>query len=115
SVDAWYLGLGLSLGNWRLDLRNKFLFNRSVEDGDVRGVRTDASIPARVFKGRLGWNRDLLDGKMNLDLGWDWEWFSARYAWVPDLAGSSRVVKLDEYLALDFEAAMRIRTFILFF
>ena len=26
TVDAWHLGLGLGLGNWSLDLRNRFVF-----------------------------------------------------------------------------------------
>lgn len=115
SVDAWYLGLGFGLGNWSLDIRNKFVFARSVEDPGLRAVLEDLSIPERVFKGRLGWKRSLVNDKLKVDLGWEWEWFSTRYAWVPDLAGNSRVVKLDEYLALDFEAAMRIKTFTLFF
>jgi hypothetical protein len=114
-VDAWHLGLGFGLGNWKLDLQNRFVLSRDVDDPDLKATLRDLSIPERVFKGRLGWKRNLLDDKLKLDFAWDWEWFSARYAWVPDLAGKSRILKLDEYLALDFGAAMKIKTFTLFF
>jgi hypothetical protein len=114
-LDAWHLGLALGLGNWTLALHNRFLLSRSVTDAGLARSRQDLSVPARVFKGRLAWKRDLVDGKLHLDLGWDWEWFSTRYVWVPELNGSSKVGKLDEYLVLDFQAAMRIKTFTLYF
>ncbi|MDB5106004.1 MAG: hypothetical protein JWP91_3693 [Fibrobacteres bacterium] len=114
-IDAWHLGLGLGLGNWSLSLDNRFVLNRTVDDPDLKATLEDWSVPERVFKGRLGWKRALLDDRLKLDLAWDWEWYSTRYAWVPDLAGGSRVGKLDEYLALDFNAAMKIKTFTLFF
>lgn len=114
-LDAWHLGLGLELGNWRLQLRNRFLISQSVTDAALGRSRRDLSVPARVFKGRLGWKRDLVDGKLHLDFNWDWEWYSTRYAWAPDLTGNSKLEKLDEYLVLDFQAAMRIQTFTLYF
>ncbi|HKP97524.1 MAG TPA: hypothetical protein VJ385_17400, partial [Fibrobacteria bacterium] len=115
TIDAWHLGLGLGLGHWTLELQNRFVLNRTVDDPDLKAALEDLSVPERVFKGRLNWKRNLLDDKLKLDFAWDWEWFSTRYAWVPDLAGRSRVLKLDEYLVLDFAAAMKIKTFTLFF
>ena len=115
TIDAWHLGLGLGLGHWSLALQNRFVFNRAVDDADLKTAAVDLSTPERVFKGRLDWKRNLLDDKLKLDFSWDWEWFSTRYAWAPDLAGASRPVKLDEYLALDFAAAMKIKTFTLLF
>jgi hypothetical protein len=75
----------------------------------------DRAIPERVFQGRLGWKRSLVEDRLKVDLSWSWEWFSTRYAWAPDLKGNSGLAKLDEYLALDFEARMRIKTFTLYF
>ncbi|MEO6094108.1 MAG: hypothetical protein ABIW76_00005 [Fibrobacteria bacterium] len=115
TVDAWHLGLGLGLGHWSLSLDNRFVLNRTVDDPDLRAAIEDWSVPERVFKGRLNWKRGLLNGRLKLDFGWDWEWYSTRYAWVPDLAGNSKVGKLDEYLALDMDAAMIIKTFTLYF
>jgi hypothetical protein len=114
-IDALHLGLGLGLGNWTLKLDNRFVLNRTVDDPDLQATLEDWSVPERVFKGRLNWKRNLLDDRLKLDFGWDWEWFSTRYAWAPDLSGSSKVTKLDEYLALDFDAAMKIKTFTLYF
>lgn len=113
--DMWHMALGLDLGNWRLDLRNRFLFNSKVEDPLLDGSLANRMVPDRVFKGDLGWKRSLLDGKLKVAVGWGWEWFSTRHAWVPDLLGRSRPGKLDEYLAMDFQASMRIRTFLLYF
>jgi hypothetical protein len=115
TVDALRLGLGLGLGHWTLTLDNRFVLGRTVDDTGLKTTIEDLSIPERVFKGRLNWKRSLLDGRLKLDFGWDWEWFSTRYAWVPDLAGNSKVGKLDEYLALDMDAAMMIKTFTLYF
>jgi hypothetical protein len=115
TVDAWYLGLGLGLGNWSLDLRNRFVIARRVEDPDLKASQVDRAIPERVFQGRLGWKRSLVEDRLKVDLSWSWEWFSTRYAWAPDLKGNSGLAKLDEYLALDFEARMRIKTFTLYF
>lgn len=115
TVDAWHLGIGLGLGNWSLDLRNRFVLSRRVEDPDLQKAQVDHAIPERVFQGRLGWKRSLVEDRLKLDLAWSWEWFSTRYAWAPDLNGGSSLAKLDEYLALDFEARMRIKTFTLYF
>jgi hypothetical protein len=113
--DSWHIALGTHLGNWSLRLENHFLIAAQVEDPALFETRDDREAPERVFKGQLRWRRDLVDGRMHLDFHWDWEWYSTRYAWAPNLAGESQVVKLDEYLALDFEANMRIKTFDLYF
>ncbi len=114
-LNAWNLGLGFGVGNWRLDLKDRFLVTRRIEDGGLSQHRVDWSLPERVFQGRLHWKRDLVDNRLHLDLNWDWEWFSTRYGWAPDLTGQSKLIKLDEYLVLDFQAAMRIKTFTLYF
>jgi hypothetical protein len=115
TIDAWHLGIGLGLGNWSLALRERFVLSRQVEDPDLKGTFTDRSVPERVFQGRLGWKRSLVEDRLKVDFAWNWEWFSTRYAWAPDLSGASSLAKLDEYLALDFEAHMQIKTFILYF
>jgi hypothetical protein len=115
TIDAWHLGLGLGLGNWSLDLRERFVLSRQVEDPELKGTFTDRSVPERVFQGRLAWKRSLVEDRLKVEFSWNWEWFSTRYAWAPDLSGASTLSKLDEYLVLDFEARMRIKTFLLYF
>ncbi|HLP39913.1 MAG TPA: hypothetical protein VK465_00270, partial [Fibrobacteria bacterium] len=112
--DIWRMAAGLRFGHWALDVENHFLWNSEVEH-TAGGTFANRMIPDRVFKGNLGWGRSLLDGKMEVSVGWGWEWFSTRYAWTPNLRGQSLTRKLDEYLALDFRAGMRIRTFLLHF
>ncbi len=114
-LQGWHLGLGFGLGNWSLDLHNHFILTRDISDPGLTKSIADLSIPRRVFKGHLAWKRSLVENKLKVELDWDWEWTSTRYAWVPDLQGHSQVRKLDEYLALDFQAAMKIKTFTLFF
>lgn len=116
TIDAWHLGIGLGLGNWSLNLRERFVLSRQVADPDLKGTFTDRSVPERVFQGRLAWKRSLVEDRLKVDFAWNWEWFSTRYAWAPDLSdGTSGLAKLDEYLALDFEAHMQIKSFILYF
>lgn len=115
TIDAWHLGVGFGLGNWSLDLRERFVLSRRVEDPDLKVSLTDRSVPERVFQGRLAWKRSLVEDRLKVDFAWNWEWFSTRYAWAPDLSGASTLAKLDEYLVLDFEAHMRIKTFLLYF
>jgi hypothetical protein len=115
TIDAWHLGIGFGLGNWSLDLRERFVLSRQVEDPDLKAGLTDRSVPERVFQGRLAWKRSLVEDRLKVDFAWNWEWFSTRYAWAPDLSGASTLTKLDEYLVLDFEAHMKIKTFLLYF
>src|SRR5207248_6089202 len=81
TIDAWHLGVGLGLGNWSLDLRERFVLSRKVEDPDLKGSFTDRSVPERVFQGRLAWKRSLVEDRLKVDFAWNWEWFSTRYAW----------------------------------
>jgi hypothetical protein len=68
-----------------------------------------------VYKGHLGWGNRFVKDRLEVQVAWNWEWRSLRYRWAPQLNGKSRVVKLDEYLALDFIAHMKIRDFILYY
>ena len=113
--DSWHLGLGLNLGRWTLGLENRFLLKSRVEDGDLASSVANLQLPERIFKGNLGWRRSLVENRLKVALGWDWEWISGRRAWAPDLQGESHLIKLDEYLALDFMASMQIKTFLLYF
>ncbi len=113
--DLAHLSLRLSLGNWRLSLRNTYLLANSIRDPRLGFAAENWTLPQNVFKGQLLWRRIVLDGKLGLQTRWDWDWFSDRYVFASDLDGTSRPVYLDEYLALDFTAQMEIKTFLLYF
>jgi hypothetical protein len=104
------------LGNWKLSLWNHYLLANEIRDADTatEGLR-NWQLPRNVLKGQLLWKRLVLDGKLGLQTQWDWEWFSERYAYGSDMNGTSRVIRLDEYLVLDFAASMEIKTFLLYF
>ena len=53
TIDAWHLGLGLGLGHWTLALQNRFVFNRAVEDADLKTTAVDLSTPERVSLARV--------------------------------------------------------------
>lgn len=105
-----------ALGNWKLSLAHTHLLENEIRDNDsLSGLRRNWQLPVNVLKGQLLWKRRVLDGKLGLQTGWDWEWFSERYVFASDMNGTSRVVRLDEYLVLDFAASMEIKTFLLYF
>lgn len=113
--DLAHLSLRLALGNWKLSLRNTYLLANAIRDPRIGFDADNWTLPQNVFRGQLLWRRKVLDGKLGLQTRWDWEWFSERYVFASDLDGTSRAVRLDEYLALDFTAQMEIKTFLLYF
>lgn len=113
--DLAHLWVRLSLGNWKLSLRNTYLLANAVRDPRLGFTAENWTLPKDILKGQLLWRRMLLDGKLGVQTRWDWEWFSDRYAFASDLDGTSRPVRLDEYLDLDFTAQMEIKTFLLYF
>lgn len=113
--ELLHLAAHAALGNWRLDLRHTYLLAGAVRDPRLGFTGTNWQVPEYVLAGRLLWKRRVLDGKLGLQTQWDWEWFSERHVFAADMDGTSRVVPLDDYLALDFTARMEIRTFLLYF
>jgi hypothetical protein len=113
--DLLHLSLFLALGNWKLSLRNTYLLANAIRDDRLGFDAQNWRLPQNVFKGQLLWRRRVLDGRLGLQTRWDWEWFSERYVFASDMDGTSRVVPLDEYLALDFTAQMEIKTFLFYF
>jgi hypothetical protein len=113
--ELLYLTGYLAAGHWKLTVRNTYLLKNNVRDPRLGFDAQNLGIPLNVFKGQLLWKRVVLDGKLGLQTRWDWEWFSSRYVFASDGNGTSRVIPLDEYLALDFTTQMDIKTFSLYF
>ncbi len=110
------LGLRLQAGNWRLWLENRFLLRDDMDDADfTQGPVANLATPERVFRGQLLWTRRLVSDRLRVITRWDWEWVSTRYAWASRMDGNAGLTKLDEYLMLDFYAAMQVKTFTLHF
>lgn len=110
------LGLRLQAGNWRLWLENRFLLRDDIDDADfTQGPIANLATPERIFRGRLLWTRRLVSDRLRVITRWDWEWVSTRYTWASHGNGMAGLSKLDEYLTLDFYAAMQVKTFTLHF
>ena len=104
------------LGNWKLSLWHTLLIENEIRDTDtLTGSLRNWELPQNVLKGQLLWKRRILDDKLGLQTQWDWEWFSDRYVYVSDMGGTSRILRLDEYVVLDFTVRMEIKTFLLYF
>ncbi len=107
--------VGLSLGNWSLQIEQHFLLNSLVKDARLEKSLKNYSLPDSYAQGSLIWKRLLIRDRLGLVLAWDWNWYATRYAWSSLGNGYSQVSKLDEYIALDFKAQMEIKTFTLYF
>ena len=117
SRNTWIIRGRYQLGNWYLGLEHSYLIKNILYGNQLDSLdgRNNPLLPKSILKGNFGWNRHLLDNKLWVSVNWDWERYSNRYAWAPQLNGTSRSIKLEEYTALDFTAQMKIRSFILFY
>lgn len=115
SLAQILLGLQWGLGNWNLSLENRWQIMNVLDDESYTVQRRDATVPKRLFRGELFWKRRLISERLGVQVGWNWEWTSTRWTYASNLNGTSRLMRLDEYLVLDFRAAMQIKTFTLHF
>jgi hypothetical protein len=111
------LRAGIRLGNWDLSLENAFLLHNRISGPQIdwQRRRTNPTLPGSICKGHLGWGNRFVNDRLGVKITWDWEWYAMRFGWAPRLDGYSQVVKLDEYIALDFTAQMQIKQFILYY
>lgn len=111
----WQVGGELKIGNWSFGIRRFLTPLLKAEANQTRF--SIPTLPNRHYAGHIVWQRKVLRQK-NLDLSmrWDWHWIGKRLEWRedPDLHKAIRT-EMDEWLALNFEARMRILDFELFF
>ena len=111
----WHAGGAVRLGNWEFALRRYFVPTLEVK-GDRSTFRLN-SIPDRHYAGHILWQRRVLNNKaLDLSMKWGWQWIGDRMGWAQDASTNrAHAVHLGSWLALDFEARMRIRDFELFY
>lgn len=111
----WHVGGAVRLGNWEFALRRHLVPTLEIE-GD-RGVFAHPSLPRRHWSGHLLWQRRVLRNKaLDLSMKWNWQWIGPRTEWAQDPDANRAVrTELGSWLALDFEARMRIRDFQLYY
>lgn len=122
----------LRLGNWTTGLHQIRALENTLESS---GAQYQAlHLPQTLYQGHIHWKRILLT-RQNLGLScrWDWTWVGPRETWGQSAENQSIIgqdfqgedisrtspyaeqIQLPHYLALDFEARMKISTFELFY
>jgi hypothetical protein len=110
------LGGAVRLGNWRAELRTYRGATLQVTAPD--GERFEARhLPPATYEGNIVWKRALLGRRhLGVQMRWDWEWYGSRRAWEMDpVLHQAYRREYPNWLALDFEARMRILEFELFY
>lgn len=128
----WTLRLGFSLGNWALYGERSQTLERTAVGNKFRILDT----PELYYKGSVVWKDRFVQNRLGVSVRFDFQWFGNRYDCVfvqdslAEYINESRIysegitpenedshlaiVKLNKYLALDFEARMNILTFDLY-
>jgi len=97
----WFFRTGFRVGNWRV-------FGE-------RGATLDRSrswdVPSHYYKGSVVWNNRFVEKRMGVSVRWDAQWFGSRYDYALTRYNQAVPVELSNYLVLDFEARMQVRSF----
>lgn len=104
---------GFRVGNWELwmeresSLHRKLVLRRGPSSSQIPDV------PTRTYKGSVLWSNRIVNGKMKLDIRWDFEWIGARQDFALE---EERAVRIDlpQNLVLNFETRMTVLTFSLY-
>ncbi len=112
------LGGRVTIGHWVLNTEyNRLIANSLKTKGiaDTLTSNTNTQIPETVINGRLHWSNRYVKNKLGVQAQFDWAWFKHRYLWAAQLDGTSKAIKMDEFLNLDFQASMNIQQFYFFY
>lgn len=100
----WLMQIGFRLGNW------KFYFERGEKITRTKLIDT----PSLYYKGSIHWQNRFVKDRLGVSVRVDFQWFNNRYDCTIDENGKPKLVQLNKYLAMDFEARMQILTFELY-
>lgn len=100
----WLIQIGFRLGNW------KFYFERGEKITRTKLIDT----PSLYYKGSIHWQNRFVKDRLGVSVRVDFQWFNNRYDCTIDENGKPKLVQLNKYLAMDFEARMQILTFELY-
>ena len=104
------MAAGISIGNWQLYLEREQSLAKENRPIDVTDL---------YYKGYIRWSDKFVKNRLGVSVAFNFTWFGNRY----DLQVTEdeetekevlEVVELKHYLALNFEARMRILTFSLY-
>ena len=100
----WLMQIGFRLGNW------KFYFERGEKITRTKLIDT----PSLYYKGSIHWQNRFVKDRLGVSVRVDFQWFNNRYDCTIDENDKPKLVQLNKYLAMDFEARMQILTFELY-
>lgn len=127
----WTARMGFSLGNWSFYGERGQTLQRTAAGYKYRILDT----PELYYKGSVVWSNRFVQNRLGVTVRFDYQWFGERYDCVMVQDSLSRyinqtriysvgtpnlqeehlaIVKLNKYLALDFEARMNILSFDLY-
>jgi hypothetical protein len=100
----WMMQVGFRLGNW------KFYLERGQKMTRTKLIDT----PSLYYKGSIHWQNRFVKDRLGVSVRVDFQWFNNRYDCTIDENGRPKLVELNKYLAMDFEARMQILSFELY-
>ncbi|WP_295072800.1 hypothetical protein [uncultured Fibrobacter sp.] len=100
----WMMQVGFRLGNW------KFYLERGQKMTRTKLIDT----PSLYYKGSIHWQNRFVKDRLGVSVRVDFQWFNNRYDCTIDENGKPKLVELNKYLAMDFEARMQILSFELY-
>lgn len=101
----WYVAVGFGLGNWRFYLEREQALSKQNRSIDVTSL---------YYKGYIRWQDKFVKDRLGVSIGFDFTWFGNRYDIQMNEDDELELVELKHYLALNFEARMRILSFSLY-
>ncbi|MBP5247585.1 MAG: hypothetical protein J6Z31_06970 [Fibrobacter sp.] len=105
----WYVAAGFSIGNWQFYLEREQSLAKQHRPIDVTNL---------YYKGYIRWADRFVNNRLGVSVAFDFTWFGNRYDLQitenEDKEEVLEIVELKHYLALNFEARMRILSFSLY-
>lgn len=101
----WYVAVGFRLGNWRFYIEREQALSKQNRPIDVTSL---------YYKGYIRWQDKFVKDRLGVSIGFDFTWFGNRYDIQTNEDDALELVELKHYLALNFEARMRILSFSLY-
>ncbi|HSQ41795.1 MAG TPA: hypothetical protein VLM37_05915 [Fibrobacteraceae bacterium] len=111
---SWRCFGGFHIGNWDFWAERESSVHRKMILSDGTVTRTIPDSPTRTYKGTVAWAKRLVDGRMLVNVRWDFQWTGERYDFALDEDGNAIRERLPQNLVLNFEARMRIKSFALY-
>ena len=101
----WYVAAGFALGNWQFYLEREQKLSKQNRPIDVSDL---------YYKGYIRWADKFVKNRLGVSIGFDFTWFGNRCDLQMNEDDELEIIELKHYLALNFEARMKILSFSLY-